>query len=145
MDAWAGDIPAQQLQQAPGGFIDWAIWLLQQMVTLNVAWCLFALVVGMLWAIGATEFCKRFDQLISGPAWALRAQLLAALWGTVVTTLLILALPDWPLRGRVVAAICVAPLAAFYANRVYDVLRRLFPLFMDAVMRRLRGDPAPPS
>lgn len=126
--------------QAPEGLVEWAIWLLQKLVTENVAWVLVSLLVGLLVAVGATEFSKRFNTLFSGRNWALRAQLYAAIWGAAVASALVWALTDWPAAGRIVAMLTVAPLAAFYAPHAYDVLRRLFPVFMERASRKLRGD-----
>jgi hypothetical protein len=99
-----------------------------------------SLVVGLLVAVGATEFSKRFNKLFAGESWVLRAQLYAALWGATVTTLLIWVLTDWPVHGRLIACLAIAPLAAFYAHRAYDVLRRLFPALMERASKKLRGD-----
>lgn len=144
METWAA-IPQEQVQAAlaqaaaPDGLIEWALWLLKQMLTLNVAWAIVALIVGLLVAVGATEFSKRFRRLFAGPNWELRAQLYAAVWGAIVTTALIWVLTDWPVHGRVIAAVAVAPLAAFYAHRAYDFLYRLFPILMDRASVKLRG------
>ena len=124
----------------PDGLVDWAVWLLQQLVTPNVAWVVVALALGLLAAVGVTEFSKRFNRLFAGERWALRVQLYAALWGVLVTAALIWVLPDWPPAGRVVAILAVAPLAAFYAHRAYDVLRQLFPVFMERASKKLRGE-----
>lgn len=138
------DIEQAVVPASPDGLWDWCIWLLKQLVTVNVAWVIVALLVGLIWAVGATEASKRYDRLYNGPNWALRAQLFAATFGALVTTLLIWVLTDWPAHGRAIAIVSVSPLAAFYAPRTYDVLRRLFPAFMDRAGRKLRGDPSPP-
>lgn len=146
MEAWTGGVQEQMqfaLERArePHGLVEcWGVWLLQQLVTVNVAWVAVALVVGLLVAVGATEFSKRFNRLFAGESWALRAQLYSALWGAVVTTLLIWVLTDWPVRGRLIACLAIAPLAAFYAHRAYDALRRLFPAFMERTSTKLRGE-----
>jgi predicted anti-sigma-YlaC factor YlaD len=145
MESWAA-IPPEQIEQAqrsaamPDGLMDWALWLLKQLVTVNVAWALIALFVGLIFAVGATEMSKRFEKLYRGENWALKAQLVAAVWGAFVTTGLIWVLTDWPVHGRLIACMSIAPLAAFYAHRFYDVLRRLFPVFMERASRKLRGE-----
>lgn len=145
MEAWNADVKAQMQQaladaQAPEGLINWGVWILKQVVTVDFALVIVALVVGLIVAVGATEFSKRFEKLFSGPNWDLRAQLYSAIWGAVTTTLLIFALTRYPVWGKIIATICVAPLAAFYSHRAYDALRRLFPAFMARASRRLRSD-----
>lgn len=124
----------------PQGLAEWAVWLVQQLVTVNVAWVLVSLAIGLLASVGATEFSKRFGKLFAGENWALKVQLFAALWGAVVTSMLIVLTTDWPAHARICAAAAIAPLAAFYAPRTYDVLRRLFPDAMAAASRKLRGE-----
>jgi hypothetical protein len=145
MEAWAGGVQermqaAIEIAQEPQGLVECGVWLLRQLVTVNVAWVIVALAVGLMVAVGATEFSKRFNRLFAGENWALRAQLYAALWGVVVTSLLIWVLTDWPAHGRIIACATIAPLSAFYAHRAYDVLRRLFPVFMERASTKLRGD-----
>jgi hypothetical protein len=86
MEAWAGGVQermqaAIEIAQEPQGLVEWGVWLLRQLVTVNVAWVIVALAVGLMVAVGATEFSKRFNRLFAGENWALRAQLYAALWG----------------------------------------------------------------
>lgn len=144
-EAWAG-IPQDQVQQAleeagaPQGLVEWTVWLVQQLVTVNVVWVLVSLLLGLVAAIGVTEASKRFEKLFSGPRWMLRAQLYASLWGSVVTALLIAVTTDFPPAGETVAILAIAPLAGLYAPRTYDVLRRLFPHLMARASKRLRGE-----
>lgn len=150
-------VAAEQAQttlqaQAPEGLIDWLIWqvkpLAAQLLTLNTLLVVVALVLGFLAAIGATEWSKRFARLFSGQHWALKAQLYAAVWGAIVTAILIWVLTDWPPKGQVAAIIAVAPLAAFYPHYAYDVLRERYPRLMGRALTTLRGphnpDASPP-
>lgn len=136
----ADSIQQAVLEHKPEGLIDWAVRMVQQLVTVNVAWVIVSLLVGLIFAVGATEFSKRYESLYRGEHWALKAQLFAAMCGAVVTTLLIWFLTDWPESGRTVACLTIAPLAAFYAHRAYDALRDLFPHFMARASQKLRGD-----
>lgn len=128
----------RKLPDSLGGWIQWALELI---ATPNTLWLLVALVLGLAAAIGATEFAKRFRRLFTGPDWALKAQLFAALWGMVVTSLLIFALTDWPTAGRLVAIMTIAPLAAFYPHKAYDAVCEYFPQTSNRVLNKIRGEP----
>lgn len=146
-EPWAGGLPIQQqLEQAtmwaqrPDTIMGWIFWALDRIGVENSLLTVVALTVGLAAAVGATEIAKRFQRLFMGPNWALKAQLCAALWGTIVTTALIIALTDWPLTGRLVAVLAIAPMAAFWPHRAYDLAREYFPQTSERVLGKLRGD-----
>lgn len=143
----AGGAPIQEQAQialehaqTPDSIGGWIQWALQLIATPNTMWLLVSLVLGLAAAIGATEFAKRFRRLFSGPDWALKAQLFAALWGMVVTSLLIVALTDYPFAGRLVAILTIAPLAAFWPHKAYDLARDYFPRASERVLGKIRGE-----
>lgn len=146
-EPWANGAAIQQqaqraLAQAemPDTIGGWIQWALEQIATPNTLWVLVAMAVGLVSAIGGTEFAKRFRRLFTGSEWALKAQLFAAIWGMVVTSMLIVALTDWPITGRLVAILAVAPLAAFYPHKAYDAVRENFPSASRRLLGRIRGD-----
>lgn len=130
----------QTVAAQPEGLWEWALALLKQLVTVNVAWVIVSLAIGLLVAVGAAEVSKRYKSLFPPHGnWDVRAQLVAGFWGTIVTGLLIWGLTTWPAKGQAIAVVCIAPLVFLWAGKAYDVLWRLFPVLMDKATKKLSG------